>query len=777
MMHIMQSLLQFWRIIPPSASSTSLRCQMYKFLIITFFLSAIFSNVCQAQEQMNTTTTPKRPKICLALSGGGARGFAHVGVLKKLEELHIPIDCIAGTSMGSVVGGLYAAGLSANEIEKRLEALKLTDIALDRVDRRNVPQALREEDAQYPLGATLGLSENGVRLPSGAVQATQFLELLQNWTAHLQPDVEFDHLPIPFRTVATDLETGKMVVFTHGPLHMAIRASMAAPGVFAPIEVDGRLLADGGLVRNLPVDIAREMGADIVIAVNIGTPLLPRDQLSTFFNVSQQMLNILTEQNVEAQKAILHSGDILIQPNLGNISFMDFGRLQEASVIGEKAAEAMRPRLASLSLNEESYLAQQKAHQQTKLSGIKIGFVEIKSNGAIPVADLRRQLAIAQGTKYDAEEINKKIARLNITREYDSINHELVERDGQYGIVINAIGRNWGPHFLRFGLALSSGFEGTGGFNLQIGHRRPWLTDSGLEWRNDLEFGNSIKLRSELRQPLFEREGMYFAPSAEISQNTRNLYSGDLRIAEYKFRRDQVGLDLAFPLGEQSTLGESRIGFMTNHYRIRPKLGGFIVTAPDGSTSTQPLPDADLQQLGLKTSLVLDQLSDPSFPRYGYKVDSNLFLGVNKTSHNYQEVAVNGVWANSYNNHSINVKLSAAGLFQSDTQLRGIGSTLGGFQKLSAYQPDQFSGNYMAYGSVTYLLRAVKFDLAGQSLFLGTSFEAGNVWNSRAEMSLGSLRKSASVFAGFSSFMGPIYVGVAIGQTGAKNVFFQLGRQ
>ncbi|MBI3727998.1 MAG: patatin-like phospholipase family protein [Burkholderiales bacterium] len=719
----------------------------------------------------------KKPRICLALSGGGARGFAHVGVLKVLEELHVPIDCIAGTSMGAVVGGLYAAGFSASEIEKRLDALKLNDIALDRVERRYLPQSIREEDEQYPLGATLGLSANGVRLPAGVVQASQFLEILQNWTAHLQPDIDFDRLPIPFRTLATDMETGKMVIFTKGPLHKAIRASMAAPGVFAPVEIDGKLLSDGGLVKNLPVDIARQMGADVVIAINIGTPLMPRDQLLTLFNVSQQMVNILTEQNVEAQKALLGPNDVLIEPALGNITFMDFARSKEAVKIGEKATHELDAKLLALSLSPEMYAIRHEIRLNPQLPPIKIQFIDITTNGAVPESDIRRQLNISMGTEYKAEEVNRKLSILNNAREFDSVNHELVERDGEYGIRVNANGRNWGPHFLRFGLALSSGFEGAGGFKLQVGHRRPWLTDGGLEWRNDLEFGNSIKYHTELRQPLFEREGMYLAPFAEIGQNTRNLYSGNTRIAEYNFRSDKLGLDLGFRIGEQSNLGEAKLGLNFNHYRVRPKIGGFLLLNEDGSTKVETLPSADLQQFGLKSAVVIDQLSDASFPRYGYKIDASAFLGTSDTRKNFQEVAISTTWANSINNHSINLKLNAAGLFQKGTDVRGIGSTLGGFQQLSAYQPDQFTGDFMVYGSVTYLLRAVKFDLAGQSLFLGTSLEAGNVWNKGEDISFKSLRKSASLFAGFNSFIGPIYLGFALGQSGAKNVFFQLGRQ
>ncbi|MDY7537428.1 patatin-like phospholipase family protein [Undibacterium sp. RTI2.1] len=740
-------------------------------------LTSLFSQSALAERLTTTKPLTKTAKICVALSGGGARGFAHVGVLKALEELNVPIDCIAGTSMGAVVGGLYAAGLSATEIEQRLQALKLDDIALDRVQRRMLPEALREEDTQYPLGATLGLSASGVRLPSGAVQATQFLELLQNWTVHIQPDINFDKLPIPFRAVATDLESGKMVVFDKGPLYTAIRASMAAPGVFAPVEVNGRLLTDGGLVRNLPVDIARSMGADIVIAVNIGTPLLPRDKLQSLFNVSQQMINILTEQNVEMQKAGLKDSDILIEPDLGSISFMDFGRSAEASVIGQNAAQAIQEKLLSLSLEPHLYAAKQQTRLRPPLPSIDIAFVDVVTDGAIPEMDIRRQVSIKIGSKYNAEEINRKLAVLNITREFDSINHQLIQRNGEYGVQINANGRNWGPHFLRFGLALSGGFEGAGGFRLQVGHRRPWLTDSGLEWRNDAEFGSLIRIRSELRQPIFEREGSYLSPYIELGQNARNLYNDDVRIAEYNLQKVQLGLDVGIPLGELGTLGEVRFGIAGTRYRVRPKLGGVLVQNSDGSLGSQPLPSANLQQAGFKSSFVIDQLSDSAFPRDGYKLASSLFVGVDKSRSNYQEFTFDSIWAQSIDNQSINLKLSGAGLFQNDTEIRGIGTTLGGFQQLSAYQPDQFAGNYLLYGSVTYLLRAVKFEMAGQNLFLGTSFEAGNVWNSRSEISFPSLRKSASVFVGFNSFMGPIYLGVAVAPAGTRNIFFQLGRQ
>ncbi len=746
-------------------------------LICTSSASALAQTPISLPQTNAATPQVKRPKICLVLSGGGARGFAHIGVLKQLEALRIPIDCVTGTSMGAVIGGLYASGMSANEIEKRIVKLKLNDIAVDRVERTIVPHALREEDRQYPLGATMGLSANGVRLPTGAVQATQFLELLHNWTAHLKSDVDFDDLPVPFRAVATNLETGKTVVFKKGPLHLAIRASMAAPGMFAPVEIDGELLTDGGLVKNLPVDLAKQMGADVIIAVNIGTPLLPRTQLSSLINVSQQMVNILTEQNVEQQKALLTPDDILIEPNLGNISFVDFGRSAQAAEIGNKAAIAMREKLMPYSVSKAEYAAHLKHDPDAELPPIKIGFVEVSSNGVIPEREIRRQVDVKEGTPYNAEEINLKLAKLNLTREYDGITHELVQRDGEYGVKIRANERNWGPHYLRFGLALSSGFEGSGGFRLQVGHSRPWINESGMEWRNDLEFGNTLHLRSELRQPVSEDRSRMIAPYIEANNNTRNIYRDETRIAEYDFKQARIGLDYIGDLGERGSLGEYRFGVEAKHYKVRPKLGLLQVNIDQENTSVAALPGVNLHQGGLKASVSVDQLSDPAFPRHGYSYNGELFIGRNIGGERYQELSLNTTWAKSWESHSLNLKFSTAGLFLPNKEMLGIGPTLGGFQQLSAYQPDQFAGNFKLYGSATYLYRALRFDLAGQSLFMGSSFEFGNVWDDSSQISFGKTRKNLSLFAGFNSFMGPMHVGFAVGPNGVKNLFFQVGRQ
>ncbi|MET3121192.1 NTE family protein [Oxalobacteraceae bacterium GrIS 2.11] len=738
-------------------------------------------------------TVPKSkpgPKICVVLSGGGARGFAHLGVLRYLEEHHIPVHCIAGTSMGAVIGGLYAAGLSADEIEQNINKINLGNVALDNVERRDVPQSLREDDENYPISATFGLGKGGVTLPLGAIQANQFLQLLHNWTAHVPNNIVFDQLPIPYRAVATDLETGNMVVFDKGPLHMAIRASMAAPGVFAPVDLDGRLLTDGGLVRNLPVDVARSMGADVIIAVNIGTPLLPRNDLQSFFNISKQMMQILTEQNVNEQKKILLATDVLIEPDLGDIGFMDFPRAKEGADIGYKAAQAMQEQLASLELDTASYYAQLKARPDPDVHSVKIAFVDVKSTGKIPPADVMRLLNIPLGSNYDSQEINKRITPLINTRQFDGITHSLIERDGEFGVEIDAIERSWGPNFVRVGLEMQTGYNGQSGFEIQLGHRLPWITPSGLEWRNDLQLGTVYGLRSELRQPILDREGVYVAPFANLERKTLNIYSDNTSIAEYRMQTAQAGLDLGVPIGSFSRLGELRSGLLATHYDLHPTLGALVLVDQGSSTTAvSTLPWVKMNEYSFHTRFTIDQLDTAVFPRQGYLYGGELMAGYNQNRSNsdvlnthsdlrgFQQFTLNSTWAESANDHSVNIKMLVGARAQSGSPIPGVGLSLGGFQKLTAYQNDQFIGNYLGYGNFTYLYRALNFGMAGEAAFIGTSFEIGNAANQKSDFQFSNLKKSLSVFVGANTFMGPVHFGVAVAPAGAFNLFLQLGRQ
>ena len=290
----------------------------------------------------------KRPRIGLVLSGGGARGLAHVGVLKVLERERVPIDVIAGTSMGAIIGGLYASGMSADEIERELGTVDWDALFASRIDRAELSQRRREQDFIVTPAIEFGLRDGSLRLPLGA-RSTRGLELLlRRYTLPVRTIDNFDDLPTPFRAVATDMETGEAIVLGSGDLAMAMRSSMSVPGAFAPTEVDNRILGDGGLVNNLPIDVARAMGADVVIVVNIGTPLGSRSSLVSAVGLTSQMINILTEQNVQRSLATLGPADVLIAPVLGNLGSGDFEQAATLMALGEAGARGRSDRLATL---------------------------------------------------------------------------------------------------------------------------------------------------------------------------------------------------------------------------------------------------------------------------------------------------------------------------------------------------------------------------------------------------------------------------------------------
>ena len=296
-----------------------------------------------------------RPRIGLVLSGGGARGAAHIGVLKVLEDLHVPIDAIAGTSMGAVVGGLYASGFSARDIERIVSTLNWQDAFKDRPPREELTFRRKQEDQNFLVKFPLGLRSGKFLLPKGLIQGQKLNQTLRKLTLPIARITDFDQLPTPFRAVATDLETGDAVIIGSGDLTSAMRASLSAPGVFSPVERDGRLLVDGGLSENLPVDVARAMNVDVLIVVDVGFPLLKRDKLNSAPVISNQMLAILVRRDSDRQRASLTSRDIVIDPALGDASSFDFGIVQRAIDTGEKAALEATQSLSAYSISQDDY--------------------------------------------------------------------------------------------------------------------------------------------------------------------------------------------------------------------------------------------------------------------------------------------------------------------------------------------------------------------------------------------------------------------------------------
>lgn len=709
-----------------------------------------------------------RPSVGLVLSGGGARGYAHLGVLRVLEENRIPIDCIAGTSMGAVVGGLYASGMTADAMQARLANVNLADIAFDVEERADLPQTQREDSRRYV--GSIGIGASGVKLPAGLVQGNRLQALLQEWTSTLPLNAPFDTLPIPYRAVATNLSTGGEVVLDHGSLPLAIRASMAMPGLFAPAEFDDTALVDGGIVDNLPTDVARSMGADVLIAVNISSPLRPLDALSSPTDVMQQMLGILIHQNVGRQRAQLTPNDVLIEPALDTLSFTDFAHANEAIEAGARAAQAALPRLRRLALTPEQYAAYRAAHTAEAPRPVRLARIEVRTRGTVPSERVRAYLQLHPGDVYDPTTVSRTLRTLVTSGDFESVSQQLIDDPDGPRLVIDAKEKSWGPNFVLFGLGLSSSSDDEGGFRLNLGYRRPWLTPSGLELRADATLGSDLlNFHTEMRQPLSTSLGYYIAPYAEFQRRFANIYddTSDVRLTQYHLQTERVGIDLGLPLAR---LGDFRIGLAYSH-----AYGSAVYNLPldDG---TLLFPDIYGREISARAKLVIDQLDDPVFPRTGYFTELRAERSVFGQSDPFTELYGKAIGAISFGRHSLNASVEAGGDIGGQNPANPLGFTLGGFQHLSAYAADQLSGNSMLYAQVTYLNRLMRFETAPlQGLYAGVSLEAGNVWQQGDRFAGGALKRSVTFFSAVTSSFGPLYFGVAFAPGGRRNLYFQLG--
>ncbi len=721
----------------------------------------------------STPADAARPKIGLVLSGGGARGLAHVGVLKVLEREHVPVDLIVGTSMGAIIGGLYATGMRATDIERELLAVRWDEIFAPRVGRQELSQRRKEQDFEISAVLELGWRDGELQTPQAAVSSRGLESLLRRYTLPVRQTTKFDTLPIPFRAVATDMETGAAVELSEGDLALALRSSMSVPGVFVPIEYGGQVLGDGGLVNNLPVDIARRMGADIVIAVNVGTPLAGRETLGSVVGLTSQMINILTEQNVQRSLASLRERDVLMSPALGKLSSGDFDRTAEFFAAGTAAAEAAVPRLASLAQDRAQYAAWGDRHRAPTTPPTTLGFVAFEGTTATNPQRFAAELESQPGQPFDPVRAERDARRLAASGDYVRADYRIVRTPAGEGLLFDLEDKPWGPNFLRVGLDLSTDFAGRSSFNLKFSHERHWLTPNGTEWRNRLNLGESPMLASEIYHPLRWSTRMdddWFVSGWGSIENQRlSAYdaNGD-EVALFDRLTARIGLDLGQPWAE---LGEVRLGVQRESRRLTPHL---VSTVPIGS-----IPRVIEHETGASARLVLDQLDFALFPQRGYRLEAQAVAGQRlnaSTTESFYRLRINGTYVRTFGRHTFNVFGLAHFSDQADA-FSGFGRySLGGFHLMSGYKPGQITGNQLLFGRLTWYMRLNQSVALTRGFFLGGTLEAGNAWLRRSEISLSDLRSSGSVFLGADTGIGPMYLALTTAPRGTTGIMFFIGR-
>jgi NTE family protein len=729
-------------------------------------LVAVMAATATSASAENTDTAAavkRRPRIGLVLSGGGARGAAHIGVLKVLEELRVPVDYIAGTSMGSIVGGSYASGNTIDQMLRDIRAIRTADLASDAPPRQDVPVRRKQDDLQNYIGPELGFRGGKLLLPKGVVTGVGLEAVLRD-LAKLKGPRDFDTLPIPFRAVATDIETGKMVVFRSGDLAAVMRASMSVPGAIAPAEVDGRALVDGGLTRNLPVDVAREMGADIVIAVNLGTPLMKRDQISSLLGVTGQMINILTEQNVQASLASLKPDDILIQPELGDYSAGDFDHMPDTVPIGEAAARKVEARLKRYSLPPQQY-AEHRRRQMGEAVADSRPVDEIRVEGLKRVNPkvVAENMETQTGKPLDTKIVDADMRRIYGRGDFEHVGYRLIEEAGKRILVVDAVEKSWGPDYLRFGLGLSTDFSGDSYFNVLASYRRTWLNNLGGEWRSDLQFGQATRFISELYQPLSVNRYLFVAPRLEYFQYLQEVFEKDVPIASYNNRSTAVGLDL----GSQFTkYGELRVGLVRGPRTFTLNSGPSALAPTDGQ--------ADIG--AVRARLRIDQLDSVKFPRSGYAataelIDSRTGLGARDTYTRWEGDLVSAV---SFGANTLNLTLKGGGALGSNPLPAYDLFSFGGFLRLSGYRTGQFYGESLTFGRLLYLYKMSAGTLT-EGMYAGASLEAGRIGGPLVPGSPTGMLTSGSLILAADTVLGPVYLAYGLAEDGNRSFYFFLG--
>jgi len=717
-----------------------------------------------AQDSPKPAAGAKRPKVCLVLSGGGARGAAHVGVIKVLEELRVPVDCIAGTSMGSLVGGAYASGMSVAEMEQLIAGLSTELLFHDQPERQEMSMRRKQDDYSNFIGPEIGLGKGGLSIGKGLVTGVQLESVLRR-LSKIKGYLRFDELPIPFRAVATDLVTGKIVVFSEGELANVMRASMSVPGAVSPAENSRFMLVDGMLTSNLPVETARAMGADIVIAVNVGTPLLKRDEIQGMAGVVGQMLGILTDQNVQASLASLKPADILITPELGDFSTGDFDNLTKIAPLGEAAARNMAKRLAPLSVSAGEYAAWRERRQRAIAPDLRpIDEIRFENLRRVNPLAVRAVMETRTGRPLDQDLLDGDMRRIYGMGNFESVRYRFLEEPGRRVLVVDAVEKSWGMDALRFGLGLASDFSGETNFNLVASYRKYWLNSLGGEWRNDVQIGSTSSFTSEFYQPL-EAQGRFFvAPHVNVERRPVPLYQGDNRVAIFDVSSRLAGVDAG---AQFARYGELRLGMVWGVLESHLETGPQNLSPGEGST----------RQGAYTARLVLDQIDSVQFPRSGWRAGAKAFNSTGQlgAEDSYTKADADGSAAFSFGEHTINIAGKAGGRIGDDRLPRYDQFQWGGFLQQSGYQIGQLYGENIQFARIMYYQRIKRGTLLEGS-YGGFSLEAGKVGNPLVAGSPEGTLKSASVFVASDTPVGSAYLAYGRAADGNSSFYFYIGR-
>jgi NTE family protein len=710
------------------------------------------------------TDETARPKIGLVLSGGGARGVAHVGVIKVLDEMRIPVDYIAGTSMGAMVGSLYASGTGAAELERIFQDADWLVLLSDRPPRAQRSYRRKTDDFGFLVDFEVGVNKEGLIIPQGIVQGQNLMLELRRLLIPVANISDFDRLPIPFRTIGTDLVNGHEVVLSSGDLPMAIRASMSAPGLLKPVRVNDRLLIDGGVANNLPVGITRSMGADVLIVVDVGTPLADEADLDSSLKIMKQMTTIMGRARTEEQKQLMTNEDVLIAPELGPVSFQSFDQTAQAIRLGEVAARKSMDKLNRYSVSEEVYAAHRQSLQQARGGHPVIHQVAIENESKLSAKVLEARLSDQRGKALDVEQLNADIANIYGFDTFETVDYSIERHDSENRLVVRSSAKSWGPNYLRFGVNLEDDFDGNSSYNLAARFTKAEINARGGEIRVDAGVGETPHFAVELYQPLDYASRWFVNPRLSYQRSNQGLFDGGNQIAQFLSEETEFSLGV----GRQfSNWGELRLALAHSIADHDVRIGDPALSDGSGDVTS------------LRLGFGYDTIDRIAIPRVGTFVQAG-WLGLRKgfgadvTADIGQLVFLKPqTWGKNTLLHWWDLgTVSQSGETSFDA------FELGGLFNLSGYGRDELQGDHRAMGRLLYYRRLGDRAMPkiGMPIYLGASIEIGNVWQERAEASFRNTLSAGSVFIVFDTVIGPLYLAYGAAEGDHRSAYLFLGQ-
>ncbi len=728
-------------------------------------LAALLHGAPLLAQPAETTPAPERPRIGLVLGGGGAKGAAHIGVLRVLEELRVPVDCVTGTSMGALVGGTFASGKPPEEIEREVLGINWSKTVGTEGLRDRTPIERKLAGITYTNSLDLGIKDGSIKAPAGLLKTQDIEDVIRGLVSDARFTRDFDALPIPFRAVATDMLAGEMVVLGEGDLSVAMRASMAVPGAFSPVIKDGRVLSDGGMMRNLPVDIARNLCADVVIAVSLSSPPPTAEDLgSSAVALAGRSLDVMINANQKAQIATLTERDVSIVVPMGDIGSAAFDRVPDAIPLGRAAALEQSDRLQRYALPEEQYLAWRRQVSRTDPDVVRLADVKVTRLERVNPEFVRAQLqAVAPGREVTTAQIVNDTGRIFALGDFERVEYRLTGPLEARKLEIRPVEKSWGPDFVKFDLGFAANGGGRLDAALRADHNRTWINTYGGQWHNAVQIGDQTIFQTDFYQPFDIRQRFFVQPIAQHERVIEDIYNDGEHVASYRLRESYGQLDLGANIG---TRAQIRLGVRSSWIGAERETGPSV------------LPEIDTERdSSMQMRIVYDTRDAVGMPTRGTFLNARYVHSSSWLGGEQDYDLVEGILLRSWPWRGDALSLIVGGGKEVAGELPGTQEfQLGGVRTFPGLLRGELRGRSYWYAGTKYNWRLADIQpLFDQALYAGLRLQAGRVGERLDNVYDGALY-GISASLGGSTPIGPFTISLGWVDNGNLELQLAIGR-